>query len=93
MAFSLNIPMTVYGVPAPAAYAEIQSMTTEVDSTMRVVFVVWFSLAAKEAQAAPITYEQCVIPQAYFEQAGGLYPLAYQWAKANMPYFTDAVDA
>lgn len=93
MALLINLPETILGIPATNAYATLRDIATEGKDEARVVFNIYFSETQRDNGGMPIDYQQCMIPLIYLEANGGLYNLAYQWAKINMPYFANAVDA
>lgn len=93
MALLLNLPITTLGIPAPTAYAVLRDIATEGKLEARVMFNIYFSQAQRDNGGMPIDYQQCMIPLTEFEGVGTLHATAYNWAKANMPYFANAVDA
>ena len=92
MALLLNLPITTLGIPAPTAYAVLRDIATEGKLEARVMFNIYFSQAQRDNGGTPIDYQQCMIPLTEFESAGAIHVMAYNYAKANMPYFADAID-
>lgn len=89
MALQVNLPTTSIGIPCPEAYARITDVYGD-KNDVRIMVSIYANAAAREANAQPVWQESHHVAVA--ELPGDLFPAMYEWLKANVELFADALD-
>lgn len=91
MALYLNLPTSPVGIPVPEAYCRLRLFQETGDKQyVHCVFDVYYSQAAYQAAAYPLTSHQCQVPVGVLLVEGNPRSVLYGWVKENDPFFAGA---